>query len=396
MLKENEADLLTFADVRKSVGRHRLRSPERIAEVADYVRRSVARADYRSAVRAGEVDPWERAFGHVVFVQDLMRALDSRLRDGTRREGAVPEERRVGPVNAASLETASRQFCPPAPATEPDESPELDPQAAYERALAKEELGYQHDPGWRNGSVSAHGAELMTDDERIRHDLPPSPNVHGVAAYALVWKADGIPELAWYYGAAAFELGLSTVQEGLVAQLLLGISASDVDVAAFAEGPDTMQIVAASRQRIVRNRLGRIPVHMQGNLELAYTDRVYDAMLVADYGEGVAPFVWRAQQRVRATGLPSSEHPKAVLRELTREVQRDWPGYEPPARGSVKERTKRVAELIPWTAHQYYRAAAGMPEPRRPRRARAAPVYRAAGKRGRKRRQLVEVPRRVA
>lgn len=333
----------------------------------EYVRAVLAEPPREDAVDDEPPPAWERAFVHVFAIQDFLRRLDDRLADG-RIRGSV------------------------------DDAPS-EQRAIYLRALAETDDGYEHDPGWRNGGLASYGAELETDEDRARDGRTRIPCLGGVQTYAEVVQLDGIPEVAWYYCASAFELGLSSIQDGLVAQLLLGITAADASSIAHAEGPTTLQIVAASRQRIVRQRLGQVAVHHQSTLELAYTDRRYDAQLVARYGEGLAPVVWRAAERAGEVDPDGFAHETArTLQELLAEARRDWPTYEPPQGGTTRDRIRKVADLVLWTAHERYRAVAGMAPPptRRRRPKRNPPTLIAAGKRGRKRRQLVEVPRRAA
>lgn len=379
-------DVLTRRDIARSMAEDPTTallaiSPRAIDEHAAYVRRSLEREDYATAVALEQIPAWERALAMVVCSVEVLGAV---------HEGRFPPE---------PVPTFTRGAY-----VEPDASDDavIDPFEAYRQALAAEELGYEHNPGWSNGGISAHGAVLETDAERERQDLPPYPNVSGVTAYNLVHQIGGLPELAWYYSASAFELGLSSIQEGFMAQMLLGYSAAEVSVVAFGDGPTTFEIVAASRHRSVRRRLGRIPVHSQADLELSYTDRIYDAQLVATYGEGLAPLVWRAARRAGEVSKDGQAYPSnGTLRELVADARRDWPTYEAPIAGTMKDRIRKVVDLVLWTAHERYRAAAGLaPSPTRKRRARKAkadtPILSAAGKSGRKRRQLVEVPRRAA
>lgn len=348
--------------------RRLLRLADNPVKLETYIRRSIARGDYFESIRACDTPAWERAFAHVIAIQDFVRMCDGRVEDG-RLAFSVP----------------------PAPSEE---------HQAYLRALAETDLGYVHDPSWTNGGLASHGAELEVDDpnekdplKRIRRVAP----LQGVAVFGKVVQLDGVPEIAWNYSAGAFELGISSIHDGMVAKMLLGDAMGRSAVCA--EEPTDNQVHAATIQRRVLNQLRKLAPHQQANLELAYTDRRYTNDLVIDYGLGLAPIVWRAAHRAGEIDARGCVMPGAgTLRELVDEARKDWPTYDPPARGTLKKRILRAADLILWTAHAFFNVAGQKaPDPRRQakKRALAALATRKDQKR-KKTRRLVPAHRRAA
>lgn len=358
-------DLVTSGEIVESFQgglRRLLALAQDASRLEAYVRASLERPDYERSVADCDTPAWERAFAHVLMLQDLVRRLDDRTRAG-RIRGSEPE-------------TMS------------------DERRAYLKALERTELGYQHDPSWTNGGLASHGADPRPDDPAKR---ALKPALRRVAVYGAVVQLDGVPEVAWNYSASAFELGVSSTHDAMVARMLLGsaMGGGSYDTPA---GPTDDQVHAANLQRRIRERLGRVPTHLQAVLELAYTDRRYELHLVSDYGVGLAPIVWRSQQRVafQTPKLGPGERDKLVLADLVAEVRREWPSYTAGAKGSLKTRIRKAADQLLWTAHEYYQSAAGI-EPPKPRKRKAKrPDLIAAGTKGRKRRQLVEAPGRAA
>jgi len=370
------------------------------SELERTIRASVARRDYRDAVRADEIPAWERAFALVLWVQDWSRAMHGRWRDGTLLAAAFDESPPpLGPV-LIHAEPVPVTVCPTTDLERPGPEATRDERDRYRAALDAENLGYVHDPGWTNGGISAEGAELLPDDERERQGLPPSPDVRGIAAFERI-ASEAVPELAWYYSASALELGFSSTHDALVARILR-MSTAPMVSGRTPDGPSADQIQAATLQRTVRGRLGQLTPHLQAVLELAYTDRRYDATLVSAYGPGLAPLVWRAAERAGGVSKEGrvSVTP-AALDALVADVRREWPTYEgSPEGGSagLAGRVRRAAECLLWTAHSRYRTAAGLeptaPRPRR--RKRRSPVLVPVSSVGAGKRRLVEVPRQTA
>lgn len=347
-------DNLTSGDIVSSFDaplRRLLQLSENPANLERYVRRSLRSADYEESVASCDTPAWERAFAHVVVMQDFMRTTT----------GQAAEE-----------------------PTERDR---------YLKALADTDLGYTHDPSWTNGGIASHGGDPVPDEPGKRS---VGPALRRVAAFGKVVQVDGVPELAWYYAASSFELGISSIQDAMVARMLLG-AAMGGPSGSTPEGPTDDQIHAANLQRRVRDKLGQLPHRLQAVLELAYTDRRYENLLVAEYGVGVAPLVWRAAYRageVNKRGEASVAH--ATLRELVAEVRQDWPTYEAQQKGALKGRIAKAAELLLWTAHARYGIASGAEPVTRRRTRRAASSLVAAGGTGKKRRQLVQATGKAA
>lgn len=345
------------------------------SELAGYLRRSISRRDYAVAVRSGEIPEWERAFAHVVVWQDMMRACAGRLPNGTLREASFDTEPVMAPIRAAGIIVTQ---IPPSGPTQADPNAGVDEREAFQLALEAEDLGYVHDPSWTNGGISSHGADLVVDKPGERSLLPA---LRGVPAYGKVVQVEGVPEIAWNHSASSFELGISSIQDAMVAKMLLGAAMGGASYDT-PDGPTDDQIRAANLQRRIRVRLGRLNPRLQAVLELAYCDRRYENRLVVDYGVGLAPIVWRAAYRAgeindRGAALPSY----GTLRELGIDVRHEWPTYTPPSKGPLKRRIKKVAELLLWTAHEYYSVAADDPErDRKMRRSRARKAVAAARK----------------
>jgi hypothetical protein len=346
-------DILTSADVQKSIEKLRLRDDTRANKLAAFVRESLPDPSFQQAIRRGEIQAWERALAHVIAVQGFFRVCDERTEEDGRLAYTVV-----------------------------DESEE---RTGYLRALAETDLGYVHDPSWTNGGLASHGADPAPLEDGVRDPLPA---LRHVAAYAMVVQVDGVPEVAWQYSASTFELGISSIHDAMVAKLLLGDSmgggSSDPP-----EGPTDSQIQAASLQRRIRERLGRLPHRLQAVLELAYTDRRYENQLVSDYGIGLAPLVWRAAERAGDVRDGRVRTNIGTLRALVDDVRKEWPTYEAPQTGNLKHRIKAVAELLLWTAHAWYEALSGDPpqRPQKARRKRRTPVLEVASQP----RDLVEV-----
>src|SRR5690348_2129521 len=110
-------DILTSQEVRKSVARHRLRNAERIDAQTRCARKEVLHGSYAAAVKAGELEPWERAFALVVSTQDFLRALAGRTRDGTLVKGKIDRAEPPAPwLRGEPLPpTAVLEYVPPAP-----------------------------------------------------------------------------------------------------------------------------------------------------------------------------------------------------------------------------------------------------------------------------------------
>ncbi len=321
------------------------------SDLAAYVRRSLGRGDYLQSIRDGDTPAWERAFAMVVSVQDLHRAFAGRTRDGTLRRASIDDIREPGPVRPTACIV---QTAPPAPPPKARAPREEDP--ARWLAESAGESGYTYDPSWTNGGLSAAGADHDTDaakDARI---------ARGIDAFRSVEGFGGIPELAWYHSAAAFELGISSNFDGLVAALVNGGKHSGSN-GSPPTGPSEDMTAAAALQRRVMLCLGELPWSLQVVLELAYADRRYPNQLVSQYGLGVAPLVWRAQ---RVAG-------EAHIGPATVDALQDMLGaYRWDPDGPVKTRAKASAERLLLVAHDAYRGVAGIepPRPRGPRRRR--------------------------
>lgn len=353
-------DNLTSGDIVNSFDaplRRLLQLSENPASLERYVRRSIRSADYEESVTSCDTPAWERAFAHVVMLQDFVRLLDGRERD------AKP------------------------PKEEPSE------RDRYLKALAETDLGYTHDPSWTNGGIASHGGDPVPDDPSKRS---VGPALRRVAAFGKVVQVDGVPDLAWYFAASSFELGVSSIQDAMVARMLLGVAMGGPS-GSSPEGPTDDQIHAANLQRRILERLGQLPHRLQAVLELAYTDRRYENLLVAEFGVGIAPIVWRAAYRAGEVTAAGAAHPShGTLRELVADVRAEWSSYDCPQKGQVKARIAKAAELLLWTAHARYHVAAGQEPPRAPRGRKGGAGLAAAGTRGRKRRQLTQVPRKAA
>lgn len=349
-------DILTSAEVRKSVAHHRLRSADRIAEVADYVRRSITRGDYREAVRSGSVEPWERAFLHVVRLQDFLRDLGGFLADGTPRNGMLVEERAVGPVNAESLaRTPVKVFAPVAP----EESPVKPTELLIRHA---DVAGYVYDPSWVNGGIASYAPDRGIDPIGVRVKA-----VQGIAAFRSVEKMGGIPELAWFYCGADFELGVSSWFEGVTGMMLLGGTPGESN-GASPRGPGELARMAAAEHRRILGSISRLPHRHERGLRISYTDGRCPRQLVTDYELGTALLVWRAQQE--AGEAHERGHYVApgqgTLERLVAMVRADWPTFEGSVEGLDEEltvRIRRAAELVLWTAHERYRVECLPPGP---------------------------------
>lgn len=346
-------DILTSGEIARSLRGASAARRANSEKLERYVRRSLEEPDYADSIASCDTPAWERAFAHVLVVQDLVRRLD----------GRAPTGRLLGYTR--------------------DDSPSEE-RERYERALAETELGYVHDPSWTNGGISSHGAELEVDDPA---HPSPKPSLRHVALYGAVVQVGGIPEVAWQHSASAYELGISSIQDAMVARLLLG-AAMGPQSCDVPTGPTEDQISAANLQRRVRAKLGKLPHHLQAVLELAYVDRRYPNQLVSDFGVGLAPIVWQAMERAGETRIGPSF---GTLRSLVADARRDWPTYEGPAKGAMKARVRQVADLVLWTAHLHYQAAAGIEPPSPRRKRRRGPKLVAAGTTGSRRRQLVEV-----
>lgn len=393
-------DVLTAAEIAESVRVGGLGALVKLAEDPShyeaYVRRAVVRSDYLTSVRAGEVPAWERAFAMVVFTQDILRWLDGRTRGGLAYRGTM-DEPVLGPTSNPDGIAAWR--LPYIPPEEPAIPREVD-SAAWQREAA-ELAGYSFDASQRNGGFGGHDPNYELDnpvdvppEERPR--LKAAMRVRGPMAFLSVEGCDARPDVAWYHGGSAFELGLSSNFDAQVTALVNGGASGGSG--SSPDGPSVEMQKAARQQKIVRRQLAKLPLHAQVVLEIAYTDRTYPTQMVAEYGEGTVALVWRAQQ-LAGEGTVG---PK-TLEILVRVAQVDWPTYRKVVktkgskRGAALRKAARLAaELILWTAHFRYGndwkppVRQGKPPP---------PLHVAdkklvqAGSKGRKRRKLVECRR---
>jgi hypothetical protein len=385
-----------------------------LRDLAAWCRRAVHFGGWLVGVESGTLEPWMRAFAHVVSLQDVLRAFDGRLRDGSPRVGSVErKERVVGAVtNPDGIAPTVIAYTPPAEPPPPKDTVPLVRHADV--------AGYEYDPSWVNGGMGGFrserrspaepekqllGVEKFTTDEHPL--LVREIHVHGINAFASLADAEcqGIPELGWFYCGADFELGLFSSLEGFIATCLYG-GPSESSSGHSPAGPGDLARLAAGQHRRILANLGSIAGRHQRALRRAYQDRRYPRSWVLEngaYGHGVAALVWAAAEQAGETRYKSGELivGTETLRVLVEWARADWPTYDAdiPGEGvALQVRVKRSAELVLWTAHERYRLAAALPPaplPRKKKRQRREPPQlEQAGHSGRKRRVLIEVPRR--
>jgi hypothetical protein len=370
-----------------------LRLHEDSSKLETYLRAELGRADYGERVRSGETPAWERAFGMVLYTQDVLRWLSGYTRGGKPRVGAVDLQE---PAFEPATPSAAATVLPYIPPEEPDFPREVDA-AAWQREAAKL-AGYTYDPSQKNGGIGGFEPEYEVENDSAlppeqRAKLKPPLVLRGPLAFLSVEGCSGRPEVAWYYSGSPFELGMSSNFDGMVEALMNGGVASGS--AGPSSGPSKSAQRAAGMQKRYRRELAKLPFHSQAVFELAYTDRTYPTEMVSQYGEGVVALVWRAQQLAQEGTVGPG-----TLAGLVEIARADWPTYRKVVnlKGSkrgvaLRRACKAVAELILWTAHFRYGAHWKPPERRgKPQ----VPVqvedrrFVVAGTKGRRKRRLVE------
>lgn len=315
-----------------------------LRDFSAWVRASVQHGAWKVGVETGDLPAWQRAFAHVVCLQDALRAFAGRLRCGAPRDGVSFEERVVG--GATNPDGIVATMC----AYEGE--PEAPPPKSVVRVIPNADVaGYVYDPSWTNGGIAAHNEN--------RADAPigvKERHVHGIAAFRSVEAIGGIPELAWFFCGSAFELGMASSFDGMLATLLNGGAMGESSTGTSPKGPGDLARAAAADQRRILALLAGLAHRHQRSLRLAYTDQRYEAKLVRRYGLGVAPIVWRAQQDAGET-----QPGPGTLARLVAIVREDWPTYDGETAGDSEElesRIARAAELVLDTAHRVYLVAA--------------------------------------
>lgn len=197
--------------------------------------------------------------------------------------------------------------------------------------------------GWTNGGIGSFGAIHEIDDGKN------NSNVMGVYAFRSVASCTigggCSPELAWYFCASAFEVGMSSNFGAMVYSMIVG--PQDSGGASPPAGPSPIAIIAAKKQRHVLHKLRNVPVRLQKELEIAYMDNRCPTPLVVTFGVGIAPLVWSVQRE-----LSNRSDMKRVSEIVIEKARAEWPTYEP--EGTVIERIKSAIDTTLWTAHQYY------------------------------------------
>jgi hypothetical protein len=343
-------------------------------ELTAWSRRAVHEGGWKSGVESGDIPAWQRAFAHIVSLQDVLRAFDGRLRDGSPRVGSVErKERVVGAVtNPDGIAPTVIAYTPPAEPPPPKDTVPLVRHADV--------AGYEYDPSWVNGGVAAFRPEhrAAQQPERELHGVPKfktserqlattkTPNVFGIKAFESVEDAEceGIPELAWFYCGADCELGVFSSLEGFIVTCLHG-GPEEGSTGTCPSGPGEHTSQAAALHRVIMANLTTLPHRHQRALRDAYRDQRYPRAWVLDhFGVGITAIVWEAARKAGEKTLPKSTEPELTTKTLAvleGWARADWPTFEASQEGAAEEllaRLKRAAAIVLMTAHERYRAAA--------------------------------------